>query len=98
MPVVIRKIVEDRVENHADVATDSWDLRTQIEALEEWLSANPAHLDPSSQWIADVGFTVRFDATGGGPPISCRLMKMCVASNLDIWLSEYGAEPDSAGP
>ena len=95
MPVVIRQIVEDGTKNHSDVAADSWDLRTQIEALEEWLSDSPGQLDPSYRWIADVGFTVRMDATGGGPPISRKLMEMSVASNLEIWLSEYGAEPDS---
>ncbi len=95
MPVVIRKIVKDRFEkNYIDVGTDSWDLRTQIEALEAWMAKNSDQLDPASRWIADVGFTVRLDATGGGPPISRELMKMCVASNLEIWLSEYGAEPD----
>ena len=95
MPVVIRRIVGDRFKNHAEIAGDSWDLRTQIEALEEWLAANPNELAPSDQWVADVGFTVRFSATGGGPPITRRLMEMCLSSNLDIYLSEYGAEPDS---
>jgi hypothetical protein len=95
MPVVIRRVVGDRFENHTEIAGDAWDLRTQIEALEEWLSAHPIELDRSNQWVADVGFTVRLDATGGGPPISLNLMKMCVDSNLEIYLSEYGAEPDS---
>ena len=95
MPVIIRQIVEDRFQNHSDIAARSWDLRTQIEALEEWLEANPEALDPSSRWVADVGFTVRLDATGGGPPITRKLMQMCVSSNLEIYLSEYGAEPNS---
>ena len=95
MPVVIRRIVDDRFKNHTEIAGDSWDLRTQIEALEEWLVANPNELDPSNQWVADVGFTVRLDATGGGPPITRKLMEMCVGSNLEIYLSEYGAESDS---
>ena len=96
MPVVIRQIVKDRFENYADVGTDSWDLRTQIEALEAWLVENSGQLDPASQWVADVGFTVRLHATGGGPPISRKLMEMCVAANLEIWLSECGAESDVA--
>lgn len=95
MPIIIRRIVDDRFKNHTEIAGDSWDLRTQIEALEEWLSANPNELDPSSPWVADVGFAVRLDATGGGPPITRKLMEMCVGSNLEIYLSEYGAEPDS---
>ena len=95
MPVIIRRIVDDRFKNHAEIAGESWDLRTQIEALEEWLAANPGEFDPSNQWVADVGFTVRPNATGGGPPITRKLMAMCVASNLEIYLSEYGAESDS---
>jgi hypothetical protein len=95
MPVIIRRVVDDRFKNYMELAADSWDLRTQIEALEEWLTANANDLNPSDQWVADVGFTVRLDALGGGPPISRTLMEMCVASNLEIYLSEYGAESDS---
>lgn len=94
MPVIIRRVIDDRFKNHTEISGESWDLRTQIEALEEWLTANPDELDSASRWVADVGFTVRPDATGGGPPISCKLMQMCVASSLEIYLSEYGAEPD----
>ena len=95
MPVVIRRIVGDGFRNHTELAEDSWDLRTQIETLEAWLATNPIESDASTQWVADVGFTVRLDATGGGPPVTRRLMEMCVAANLEIYLSEYGAEPDS---
>jgi hypothetical protein len=95
MPVIIRRIINDRFEYHTEIAADSWDLRTQIDALEEWLIANPNGLAPSNQWVGDVGFTVRVDATGGGPPITRRLMEMCLRSNLEIYLSEYGAEPGS---
>jgi hypothetical protein len=98
MPVIIRRVVDDHFKNFTEIAGDSWDLRTQIEALEEWLSVHPHELSPSNQWVADVGFTVRLDALGGGPPISRKLMEMCVASNLEIYLSEYGAEPDSEQP
>ena len=95
MPTIIRRIIDDRLENYADVASDSWDLRTQIEALEQWLIDHPNELDSSQRWIADVGFTVRLEATGGGPPITRKLMKLCVESNLEIYLSEYGAEIDA---
>ena len=74
MPVVVRRIVDDRFKNYTEIAGNSWDLRTQIEALEEWLVVNPNELDPSNQWVADVGFTVRLDATGGGSPITRKRM------------------------
>ena len=97
MPVIIRKIVDDSTVNYVEVATGSWDLRTQIEAFETWLSESPGRLDPSNQWIADVGFTVRLEALGGGPPITRNLMEMCVESNIEIYLSEYGSETEDAG-
>lgn len=92
MPIIIRRLANQQCESHAEVAPDSWDLRTQIEALEEWMSVNGGSLDASSSWIADVGFTMRLDATGGGPPITKRLMRACVAANMEIFLSEYGGE------
>lgn len=94
MPVIIRRTVNQRFEKYAEIASNSWDLRTEIEALEEWLIANARSLDTSFEWIADVGFTVRLDATGGGPPLTKRLMRACLDSNLEIFLSEYGAEPE----
>lgn len=94
MPVIIRRIVAQRFKNHAEVAPDCWDLRTQIEALEEWMVVNGGSLDTNYEWVADVGFTVRLDATGGGPPLTKRLMQACVDANLEIYLSEYGAEPE----
>ncbi len=90
MSTIIRRAAGKKYENHTRVS-DSWDLRTQIEALEEWMCANGTSLDPSSEWVADVGFTVRLTALGGGPPLSRKLMELCIAQNLEIFLSEYGA-------
>ena len=92
MTTVIRRVVGDRFENHVELATDSWDLRTQIETLEEWLFSSKQDLDPQNQWVADVGFCVRPDATGGGPPLTRKLMKKCLELNLEIYLSEYRGE------
>ena len=63
MPVVIRRIVDDRFKNFAEVAPYSWDLRTQIEALEEWMVENGQKLNLESRWVADVGFAARLDAS-----------------------------------
>ncbi len=89
MTCIIRKIVEGRFENHAEVAGDEWRLRQLIEALEGWLSEHAAELDPEYEWVADIGFSVREDARGGGPPITRKLMRMCLDANIEIWLSEY---------
>ena len=92
MPCIIRKIVEDRYENLVELAPGTWRLREQVEALEKWLDGHRQELDPAQCWVADIGFGVRKDATGGGPPISRRLMQMCLEANLVIFLSEYPGE------
>ena len=89
LPVVIRKTVGDRFENLVELAPDEWKLREQVEALEAWLKHNPDTLDSQHKWVADIGFCVRSDAAGGGPPITRELMQLCIASNLEIYLSEY---------
>ena len=88
---IIRKVVGDTHQNHATVS-DEWTLRPQIEALESWLVEHHHELDPSSHWIADVGFTTRPTASGGGPPLTRTLMQLCLAVNMEIYLSEYPAD------
>ena len=67
-------------------------LRDQVEALEQWLLDHPDELDPTAEWIADIGFNHRPESLGGGPPLTRQLMQLRLASNLEIWLSEYGVE------
>lgn len=88
---IIRKIVGDHYENFHTVS-DHWNLRQQVEALESWLIQHVSELDPNEFWVADIGFNCRDDALGGGPPISRRLMQMCLDANLEIYLSEYGKD------
>ena len=92
MPCVIRKIVNDRYENLVELAPDEWSLREQVEALEGWLRDHRNELDPTHEWVADIGFCIRKNASGGGPPISRKLMQMCLEVNLQILLSEYPGE------
>ena len=92
MPCIIRKVVDDSFEIYAEIAVGEWKLRPQIEAIEQWLRQNRNQLPAGHHWVADVGFTARRDATGGGPPISLDLMRMCLEANLEIYLSEYGVE------
>jgi hypothetical protein len=81
--------MNDEFETHLTLADGSWDLRTQVEALEEWLTSGKCDLDPEREWIADIGFCMRDDAYGGGPPLTRNLMQRCLDANLEIWLSEY---------
>lgn len=89
MSCVIRRVVGDHYENLVELCPDEWRLREQVEALESWLRDNRKQLDSQHEWVADIGFCIREDACGGGPPITRDLMKMCLEVNLEIFLSEY---------
>ncbi len=93
MSCVIRKLNDEGLENLVELVGDEWRLRELIEALEDWLRSHPDTLDPQHEWVADIGFCVREDARGGGPPITRELMAMCLRANLEIWLSEYPGKP-----
>lgn len=92
MPCIIRQIIADRFDNYVELAGNEWRLREQAEALEAWLRGNRQNLDSNQKWVADIGFCVRKDAMGGGPPITRELMQMCLDTNLEIYLSEYQGE------
>jgi len=89
MPVVVWRGMGDRFAKHAELAVSTWDLREQVEALEAWMHSDKGKLDPSSRWVADIGFAPRKGALGGGPPLTLGLMEACLAANLEIFLSEY---------
>lgn len=83
-------MVADRYENFVELAAGEWKLTEQVEALRDWLKEHHHELDRDFAWIADIGFELRKDATGGGPVISVAMMKLCVECRMDIFLSEYG--------
>lgn len=91
---VIRKVVGDHFENFETISVE-WELRPQIEVLEAWLSEHANKLDADHAWVADIGFNHRPRSFGGGPPISRRLMQMCIDANLEIYLSEYGLDEEN---
>ena len=96
MTTIIRRVTEDGSENHLTLSEDVWDLRTQVEDLEEWLCSPEMNLDSSHDWIADIGFSARVNATGGGPPLTLKLMRKCLEYNVEIYLSEYGMDDSNA--
>ena len=99
MPCVIRKTIDGKDEFHAELAPGEWKLEPQVKALEAWLRQHEGRLDPQARWSADIGFGHRREATGGGPVISCELMRLCVGANLDLYLSEYGIDiSESSSP
>ena len=83
-------IYEDN-EEHTKIAwlcDNEWELPDQIHALEEWLKDNQGKLKKGN-YIADLGFSARKGATGGGPVISTDMMQLMINLGIDLYLSEY---------
>lgn len=87
MPV---DIYNDETNEKLDfICADDWELPKQVYALELWLNENCKKLKPS-QYIADIGYSVRSDASGGGAVVTTRAMKQMVSIGMELYLSEYG--------
>ncbi|MTI29923.1 hypothetical protein [Xanthovirga aplysinae] len=67
---------------------DFWDLPNQIDALETWLEEKGKNLTPN-KYVADIGFDIRKDASGGGAVLSSESMKILGEIGMDIYFSEY---------
>ncbi|GGI77469.1 hypothetical protein [Shewanella gelidii] len=87
MPIYIK--VEGSKETITILSKGVWDLPTQIQELESWLFENSLNL-PSSNYIADVGFSIRENACGGGAILSPKVMSIMGKLGIKLYLSEYG--------
>jgi hypothetical protein len=91
MPVKIYRVTpEDQKKNEgiAWLCNDNWRLPDQAEALEAWLAENGGTLKPA-EYVADIGFTLREDASGGGAAISPQMMRTMADLGMSLFLSEY---------
>ena len=86
MPINI--YVEDSREELDWLCEGVWELSNQIEALEIWLDSKGKNLDPN-KYVADIGFDIRSDATGGGGVLKSNSMKIMGAIGMDLYFSEY---------
>lgn len=73
----------------AHLAKENWDLPTQIMKLEDWLLQSHSNLSQSN-YIADVGFSIRENACGGGAILSPEAMRIMGELGITLYLSEYG--------
>jgi len=87
MPINIYEEKEDTA-NIARLCSDDWNLRSQIDELEEWLADTVREL-PAGNYIADVGFMWRRDARGGGAALSTIAMRQMSDAGIHLHLSEY---------
>lgn len=67
---------------------DIWELPGQVYALEEWLKTKGAKL-PKGSYVADIGFDIRKDASGGGAALSPEAMQIMAEKGMYLFLSEY---------
>lgn len=89
MSIWIRKITGNKSENFLKLGKDVWDLRDLYILFESWVTKEGPNLNSREGWIADIGFSPRAGASGGGPILTPEVMKICVEKNISIYLSEY---------
>jgi hypothetical protein len=70
------------------LCNDDWRLSSQISELQTWLVQNGAGL-PEGRYTADVGFSPRADAAGGGGAIPPEMMRTMADLSMTLFLSEY---------
>jgi hypothetical protein len=87
MPIVTYRTKQPS-EKLACLCDDSWELPIQISELEKWLDENKNKITPDD-YVADIGFTQRNDASGGGAAISPESMGIMAKYGMWLYLSEY---------
>jgi hypothetical protein len=90
LSIWISKLEDGKREGVLKLGEDSWELPELFKLFEHWLLNDSNDLSSNVQWIADIGFSPRAGANGGGPIISLDLMQSCIDKNISIYLSEYG--------
>lgn len=73
---------------------DNWRLPDQARALEDWLVGMREMLEPGG-YIADIGFSPREDALGGGAALSPGMMRTMADLGITLFLSEYPGNADA---
>lgn len=66
---------------------ESWRLPEQLKAFEKWLINNKSL--PKGFYAADIAFSPREDAFGGGGGVSLASMNIMLSIGMELYLSEY---------
>lgn len=88
MSIYISKIENGNRLEKFHIGKDEWELPELFKEFEKWLSDNVGTIEPG-EWIADIGFSPRKGASGGGPIISTEVMSSCLKIGMAIYLSQY---------
>ena len=95
MPIKVSTDDDARTEV-AWLCDDDWRLPSQVAALEEWLAQNAASLT-GRRYTADIGFSPRPEAAGGGASISPQMMRNMSELGMTLFLSEYPVMEGDSG-
>ena len=82
--------LEEETKSVALLCGESWDLPSQLFEFERWLETDGESL-PRSHYVADIGFSPRQSACGGGGTLSVAAMQIRVMVGMEVWFSEYPA-------
>jgi hypothetical protein len=75
--------------NPIDYLCDNeWEMPAQIDTLEKWLIENVNKI-PKGSYAADLGYSPREGAAGGGCVIKLKVMEMMLSIGMELYLSEY---------
>ncbi|RSM97469.1 hypothetical protein DMH25_30670 [Streptomyces sp. WAC 01325] len=95
MPIKIYRAPEDHdFEEVAWLSDGIWSLPHQVDELEIWLTDNQDTLKPD-RYVADIGFSSRNDAMGGGGVVTPDMMRIMADLGISLHLSEYPAQNQS---
>lgn len=94
MPIIIRDYSNvkdnDRGDRIIELCGEHWEMPIQIDSLEEWL-IEKGHALPKGKYTADLGYSPREGACGGGTVLKCKPMEIMVSIGMELYLSEYPA-------
>ncbi|MBI1493276.1 hypothetical protein [Halocynthiibacter styelae] len=85
---------EEKSKSLAWLCDETWDLSAQLFEFERWLEKDGQNL-PKGSYIADIGFSARQDASGGGGILSVSAMQTLVTIGMEMWFSEYCKEQET---
>jgi|688.fasta_scaffold2607578_1 hypothetical protein len=78
----------ERGQDLGSLCDDLWDLPSQIDELEKWLLTDGVKLTPG-RYSADIGFSPRPGAAGGGSSLSPNALKIMGEKGISLHFSEY---------
>lgn len=90
MPISIYLVTSGDKDNEsvAWLCDENWRLPDQVAALEDWLVQTGSKL-AKGEYVADIGFSPRDDAGGGGASMSPEMMRSMADLGMSLFLSEY---------